>query len=88
MNGPSHYLAAEELLTDAENADLEYDGHRDRLIAAAHVHAALAQTAALALTAPVCGYPNSPGHADAEAYKEWLTAIEGADLDDVPGVPQ
>jgi len=45
MNGQQHHAEAERLLYLADVGEMEHDRHRDRLIAAAQVHATLALTA-------------------------------------------
>jgi hypothetical protein len=66
--GPEHYSQAEQLLADAfASSDTTYEGHNqeaDRLIAAAQVHATLAQAAATAMASY---------SADGMEYAEWRT---------------
>jgi hypothetical protein len=79
MNGPQHYLAAEQLLAMAdESKETTFEGHNpeaDRMIARAHVHALLAKVALDALCQPV-EPQEGPGQPSQEYYDEWVEAIE------------
>lgn len=67
MTGPDHYKAAEQLLAEAHDAPTD---HADRLLAEAHVHASLAQTAALIDHAQATG----PAQARNPILGQWSSA--------------
>lgn len=72
MTGPEHYLEAENLLIEAfASKETTFEGvnpEADRLIAAAAVHAQLAQAAATALSTP------SEEFGNIEDDREWYEA--------------
>jgi hypothetical protein len=74
MNGPEHYREAEQLLTQAARNFLR-DGEPGSALAAAQVHALLAQVALAAISMPLEGQDDSPSLSQ-EDYDEWLVAIE------------
>jgi len=71
MTGPEHFLAAERLLGEAsevEGADSDVERY---CLAAAQVHATLANAAATALAAEVCGDVAGVTY---RAFDEWGAA--------------
>ncbi|MFD9950998.1 hypothetical protein [Amycolatopsis sp. NPDC058986] len=78
MTGPEHYLLAERYLSEADELDEgpKAQTARAELISLAHVHAALATAAAIALAAESSGaHSDSAGHpamnsADFNAWKK------------------
>lgn len=72
MTGPEHYTKAEQLLTDAATSSRKGEVQSAQLsLAAAHVHATLAQAAATALNDAEEGLTQSQRN-------EWLQATDTA----------
>lgn len=69
MTGPEHYKEAERLLDQAARHTPTTDHHG--LIAMAHVRAQLAQTAVMALQAPIVDAIDGPAGISQEEYNEW-----------------
>ena len=81
MNGPEHYVRAEQLLREVR------DGHQEgtdveAIIAAAQVHAALAQAAASALSSPDRGAGSADVRSDRRAW-ERAAGVQPDPLDEI-----
>ncbi|WP_445520521.1 hypothetical protein [Streptomyces sp. NEAU-174] len=77
MTGPEHYREAERLLAEADNI-AEQGGDMGEMIAAAQVHATLAQAAATAGHMAVTAYIGECSGLDVEEWAGALALSDGA----------
>jgi hypothetical protein len=84
MTGPEHFRLAADTMAEYE-VIVDQGGDPGDMLAAATVHALLAQTAAFAMSQPVAGMPDEQG-LDQGDFDDWYAAVNGlpqaADGDD------
>jgi hypothetical protein len=75
MTGPEHFRLAADTMAEYE-VIVDQGGDPGDMLAAATVHALLAQTAAFAMSQPVAGMPDEQG-LDQGDFDDWYAAVNG-----------